>query len=115
MAIPNAHLSILSSPSGRKDVRHMKFNFYRAIQKPKNQIYVSKEYLFTPALITMKLKCLMQKIFTVFLQEKENRWEGTNKLRGSNLFRYTSTDAWNSKNRCSRFRVENNTSHFKTA
>lgn len=66
MAIPNAHLSILSSPSGRKDVRHMKFDFCKAMQKPKNQIYVRKEYLFTPALITMKLKRLMQKIFMVF-------------------------------------------------
>lgn len=33
----------------------MKYNLYKAMQKPEIQIYVSKEYLFTPALIKMKL------------------------------------------------------------
>lgn len=113
MAIHHAHLSMLPSPSGSKDIKHMKYNLYKAMQKPKIQIYVNKEYLFTLAL--MKLKCLMQKILSLYLQEKENRWKDTNLLRESNLFIYTSRDAWNSKNRSSRFRLEYDTSHFKSA
>lgn len=92
MAIHNAHLSILSRASGRKDIRHMKYYLCKEMEKCKVQIYVSKEYLFTPALIKMKLKCLMQKILSAFLQEKENRWKDINQLRGRNLFIYTSRD-----------------------
>ena len=66
----------------------MKYNLYKAMQKPKIQIYVSKEYLFTPALIKMKLKCLMQKIVSVFLQEKEDGWKDTNQL-GAAIFSFT--------------------------
>jgi len=115
MAIHSAHLSILFSPSGRKAIRHTKYNLYKALQKPKIQIYVSREYLSTPALRKTKLKFLMQKIFSVFLQENKNRWKDTNQLRGSNLLIYTSRDACNSKNRSSRFRVEYDNSHSKSA
>lgn len=59
----------------------MKYNLYKAMQKPKILIYVHKEYLF--ALALMKLKCLMQKILSLYLQEKENRWKDTNLLRES--------------------------------
>lgn len=59
MTIHNAHPSVLSRPSGRKGIRHMKYYLYKEMEKCKAQIYVSKEYLFTPALKTMKLKCLM--------------------------------------------------------
>lgn len=70
----------------------MKYYLCKEMEKCKVQIYVSKEYLFTPALIKMKLKCLMQKILSAFLQEKENRWKDINQLRGRNLFIYTSRD-----------------------
>lgn len=92
MTIHNAHLSILSRASGRKGMRHMKYYLYKEMEECKAQIYVSKEYLFTPALIKMKLKCLMQRILSAFLQEKENRWKDINQLRGRYLFIYTSRD-----------------------
>lgn len=92
MTIHSAHPSLLSRACGRKHIRHMKYCQYKEMEKCKAQIYVSKEYFLTPALITMKLKCLMQKILSTFLQEKENRWKNMNQLRGRNLFIYASRD-----------------------
>lgn len=66
----------------------MKYNLHRAMQKPKIQIHISKESLFTLALIKMKQKCLRQKIVSMFLQENVNRWNDTNQLRAA-IFSFT--------------------------